>query len=126
MTPRTVINVFILLAVFMLAQFYAGVVGIAHHFGALAAIAAIVAAVWWRFTLPLTGGAFLCAMSLWGWPWPFAFLFAAPGLALMIPGTISALLLMRKGKVTSFHTQKQGEIIEGVVIRDEEADEKTG
>jgi hypothetical protein len=52
--------------VYGVAQTYAGCVGIAHEIGALWAGAALVAAIFFRFTLPITIGAFFGAMNVWG------------------------------------------------------------
>ncbi|VVH64956.1 hypothetical protein BSPLISOX_1047 [uncultured Gammaproteobacteria bacterium] len=67
-------------------QIVAGYVGIDFHFGTVWAGVAIVAALMFRFTLPITIGAFFGAMDVWDWHWGFAALFAAPGLAFLIPG----------------------------------------
>jgi len=72
-----------------LFQAYAGYVGIAHHFGIGWAIAAILAAIFMRFSLPLAIGSFFGAMNVWGWPWYGALAFSFPMLALMIPGILS-------------------------------------
>lgn len=82
----------ILIAVYGIAQIVAGYVGIQHHFGSGWAIAAIVAAFVFRFSLPITIGSFFGAMNVWGWHWILALVFAAPGLAfmmLMIPGALA-------------------------------------
>jgi hypothetical protein len=44
-----------------------------------------------RFTLPITIGSFFAAMEVFGWHWIIALLFAAPGLALAIPGVIGSI-----------------------------------
>lgn len=82
----------ILIAAYGIAQIVAGYLGIQHHFGSGWAIAAIVAAFVFRFSLPITIGSFFGAMNVWGWHWIFALVFAAPGLAfmmLMIPGALA-------------------------------------
>jgi hypothetical protein len=90
----------VLIVVYGLIQFYAGWIGIEHHLGSGWAIAAIVAALLFRFTLPITVGSFFGAMNVWEWHWAGALVFAAPGLAfmaLMIPGVLASLLgKMRK------------------------------
>ncbi len=45
-----------------------------------------------RFTLPITIGAFFGAMDVWSWHWGLAALFAAPGLAFLIPGVILSII----------------------------------
>jgi hypothetical protein len=77
------------------AQIYAGYIGIHHHLGTGWAVAALVAAIGFRFSLPLTIGSFFGAMNVWGWHWLGAFVFAAPGLAfmaLMIPGALASVI----------------------------------
>ena len=70
---------------FGLLQFAAGWAGIEHSFGWGWGIAAVVAAVFFRFTIPIAVGAFLCANNIWGWSWFFSLLFAAPALLFMVP-----------------------------------------
>lgn len=86
-----------------LFQAYAGYVGIAYHLGIGWAIAAILAAIFIRFSLPLAIGSFFGAMNVWGWPWYGALAFSFPMLALMIPGILSSAIFvglfeMFKGK----------------------------
>jgi thiosulfate reductase cytochrome b subunit len=77
--------------VFASVQIAAGYAGIEHGIGPTWALAAVFAAVFLRFTLPITIGAFFGAMTVWGWHWALAFMFAAPGLAFMLPGVISGI-----------------------------------
>lgn len=77
---------FVLFMGYGILQIVAGYIGINFHFGAVWAIVAVLAALMFRFTLPITIGAFFGAMDVWGWHWGFALLFAAPGLAFLIPG----------------------------------------
>lgn len=82
------------------AQIYAGIVGIKFHLGLGWAIAAAVAALFFRFTLPITIGSFFGAMNVWGWHWALALIFAAPGLAfmaLMIPGVLAGVTKRIRG-----------------------------
>lgn len=82
----------LLFLVYGLVQIYAGFIGIQHHCGAGWAIGALAAALFFRFSLPLTVGAFFGAMNVWGWHWVWSLVFAAPGLLfmlLMIPGSIA-------------------------------------
>jgi len=60
-----------------------GVVGINHHLGAWWASIALVAFIFFRFSLPITVGAFFGAMNVWGWHGLPALLFAAPGLGFL-------------------------------------------
>ncbi len=89
---------FALFVVYGVAQIYAGFLGIEHHLGAIWAWLAIVASLLFRFTLPITVGAFFGAMNVWGWPWPLAAVFAAPGLLLIIPGAMAAILAVARGQ----------------------------
>ncbi len=69
--------------------------GITHYCGTGWAIAAVIAAVPFGFTLPITIGAFFGAMYVWDWPWYGALLFAFPCLAfmvLMIPGVFASFI----------------------------------
>jgi hypothetical protein len=75
-----------------IAQFIAGYGGISNYAGSGWAIAAIVVSFIFRFTLPITIGAFYGAMTVWDWPWYYALLFSAPGLALVLPGILMSIL----------------------------------
>ena len=77
---------------FGLVQLAAGWAGIENAFGWGWGVAALIAAVWFRFTLPIAVGAFLCAKNIWDWHWFFAALFAAPGLLFMIPAFFADLV----------------------------------
>jgi hypothetical protein len=82
--------------VYGVAQIWAGFIGIDHHHGFGWAMAAVAAALLFRFSLPITIGAFFGAMNVWGWPWYGALIFAAPGLAfmaLMIPGALASVFM---------------------------------
>ncbi|WP_293689716.1 hypothetical protein [Thiolapillus sp.] len=83
---------FIIFMGYGILQIVAGYVGIDYHFGAVWAGVAIVAALMFRFTLPITIGAFFGAMDVWGWHWGWAALFAAPGLAFIIPAVIMSII----------------------------------
>lgn len=85
-------------AVFGSAQLYAAFLGIEHHLAAIWALGAILAAVIFRFTLPITIGSFLGALNVWGWHWAAAAVFAAPGLLLMFPGVLPSILSFCKRK----------------------------
>ena len=83
---------FVLFIVYGIAQIVAAYVGIDFHLGAGWAIGAMVAAFLFRFTLPITVGSFFGAMDVWNWHWVLAGLFAAPGLAFVIPGVLMAVV----------------------------------
>lgn len=82
----------ILFFCFGLVQIAAGWAGIEHSFGWGWGVAAILAAIFFRFTLPIAVGAFLCAKNIWDWHWFFALLFAAPALLFMIPAFFGSLM----------------------------------
>lgn len=83
---------FILFMSYGILQIVAGYAGIDYHIGAVWAVAAIASAFMFRFTLPITIGAFFGAMDVWHWHWGWAALFAAPGLFLLIPGVILSII----------------------------------
>ncbi len=87
---------FLAFLAFGLAQFVAGYAGIEHGLGAGWAWGALIAALMFRFTLPITIGAFFGAMNVWGCHWALAALFAAPGLAFVIPGVLASVLSLVK------------------------------
>ena len=73
-----------------IAQMVAGFSGIEHVWGSVWAWLALVGAVGFGFTLPMTIGAYFGATEVWGWSTPLAIAFAAPGLLFMVPGLIAA------------------------------------
>ena len=73
-----------------LAQMVIGYIGIDYHFGAGWAIGAVVLALMFRFSLPLTVGTFFGAMDVFGFSFIVALLITLPGLLLMVPGAIAA------------------------------------
>lgn len=77
---------------FGVVQLVVGFMGIQFHLGVIWAAIALLAALVFRFTLPITIGSFFGAMSVWGWHWGFAALFAVPGLIFLIPGVILTLI----------------------------------
>lgn len=76
---------------FATAQMAAGYAGIEHGIGHIWAVAALSAAIFLRFTLPITICAFFGAMHVWGWHWAPALTFTAPGLVFVLPGVIPAI-----------------------------------
>ena len=87
---------FFAIIAFGIAQFIAAYAGIAEHLGVLWAIGILAASLLFRFTLPVTIGAFFGAMDVWGLHWSLAALFAAPGLIFLIPGIATSILELRK------------------------------
>lgn len=77
---------------FGIAQFIAAYAGIAECLGVLWAIGILAASLLFRFTLPVTIGAFFGAMDVWGFHWTIAALFAAPGLIFLTPSILTSLL----------------------------------
>lgn len=87
---------FLAFMAFGIAQLVAGFVGIEDGLGVVWAWVALVAALMFRFTLPITVGSFFGALNVWGWHWAFAGLFAAPGLLLVVPGVLASALSLAK------------------------------
>ena len=83
---------FILFIVYGIAQLVLGYAGIDFHLGAVWAGIALFGALIFRFTLPITIGAFFGAIDVLHWHWALAALFAAPGLAFIIPGVIISIV----------------------------------
>lgn len=81
-----------LFAAFGLVQLFIGFGGIEVMWGQGWAWAALVAAVLFRFTIPILVGIYLYTTEAWGWPWYGAVLFAMPVLALMVPGIVAGVL----------------------------------
>src|SRR5210317_1030929 len=73
-----------------LAQMIVGYIGIEYHLGSGWAIGAVVLALMFRFSLPLTIGTFFGAMDVFGFSFIVALLITLPGLLLMVPGVIAA------------------------------------
>lgn len=80
-----------------IAQLFAGYAGISHGLGTVWAIAGLVAALVFRFTLPMTIGSFFGAMNVWGWNWFASALFALPGLVFVIPGVLAGMISSVRG-----------------------------
>ena len=85
-----------------LAQMVIGYIGIDYHLGAGWAIGAVVLALVFRFSLPLTVGTFFGAMDVFGFSFIVALLITLPGLLLMVPGAIAAGIA---GLVSSFKSK---------------------
>ena len=73
------------------ASIWAAALGLDYSLGRGWAIGLIIVSVFFRFPLPLIIGAFLGAMYVWHWHWALALLFAAPGLAFMIPSVLASI-----------------------------------
>jgi hypothetical protein len=83
---------FIAFIAFVAVQMAAGFEGISHALGSGWAVAALFVALYWRFTLPITIGAFFGALQVWGWHWSLALAFTLPGLVFVLPGVIPAIM----------------------------------
>jgi hypothetical protein len=77
---------------FSIIQLYAGFVGMQYHLGSVGAILIMIISLRFRFTLPITIGAFFCALDVWNWHWVMAILFVAPGLAVIVPGSVMLVI----------------------------------
>jgi hypothetical protein len=77
---------------FGLLQLGAGSAGIENEWGWGWGLAAIISAIWLRFTIPIVVGCYLCAHEIWGWNWFFSAIFAAPGLIFMIPALLNDMI----------------------------------
>lgn len=77
---------------------WAGTKGISIAWGTGWAIAALVLALGFRFTLPMTIGMFYLLWKVWGWHWFFAGLAVCPGLLVMIPAVLGSIVEAVKGK----------------------------
>jgi len=75
-----------------IGQLWLGYVGIDYHLGFLAAGAAIAAAIFFRFMLPISIGSFFGAVDVMGWPWWGGVLVAAPGLVFLVPALVTTAL----------------------------------
>lgn len=106
MPPKLILGLIAILTflLFTILQLCAGYVGIAYHLGALWAVVAVVLAVVFRFTLPITIGAFFGALNVWHWPFIFAVLFILPGLMMVVPGVL--MLVISKLKNSTKPTEK--------------------
>jgi hypothetical protein len=92
---------FIVFLVVGITQAAIGYMGIEHYFGTIAAVIALIAAVYWRLMLPLTVGTFFGAMEVLGWPWYFALLITAPGLLFVVPAVVVTALESISSKKTN-------------------------
>ena len=81
-----VLTFLLFIAMFAIGIFYlyAGVVGIGIEFGTGWAIAAFIAAMVLRFSLPLSVGAFFYATNVWGWGTLGGLVFAFPFVGLQL------------------------------------------
>ena len=77
--------------IWAISQFIAGYDGITSYAGSGWAFGAILVTFIFRFTLPITIGAFYGAMIVWGWPWYLALLFTVPGLVLIVPTALQSV-----------------------------------
>ena len=83
----TVVGVIVLIG-FGFVQIVATYAGVSHWLGNGWAWAAMALMLFIRHPVPLIAGAFYGAAYAWGWEWYWALLFAAPGLLLLVPGSL--------------------------------------
>lgn len=107
----------ILIALYAVAQIVASLQGLETYLGVLGALFVIALCLYFRFTLPLTIAAFLCAKNVWGWHWFFALLFVAPGLAFLLPAIAavvigSLLAILPWGKM---HKRRSTSVDDGII-----------
>jgi hypothetical protein len=88
---------FIAVMIAGIAQLYLGYVGIEDWLGSGWALGALALAFFARIMLPLTIGTYLAMTNVFGYEWWVGVLVAAPGLLLIVPAMVSAVL----GKVFS-------------------------
>lgn len=81
----------LLFAAYAVAQFVAAIWGLETYVGWLA-VPIIAVCIYFRFSLPVTICAFLGAKNEWGWHWFAALIFVAPGLLLIVPAILSAVV----------------------------------
>jgi hypothetical protein len=79
-----------------LVSIWAAYLGLDHWLG-FWGVVIVIACLFFRVSLPLAVGAFLGAMNVWHWHWALALLFAAPGLAYMIPAVAGGLISALRG-----------------------------
>ena len=75
-----------------LAQIGLGAIGIEHHLGSWAAIAAVLTSFIFRLMLPLTIGTYFGVVDVIGWPWWAGVLIAVPGIVFMVPALVSGFV----------------------------------
>lgn len=78
-------------------QIYAAYVGLEYSVGGGWAIAIMAGSLMFRFTLPVSIGAFVAAVYVWEWHWFFALLFVLPGLVFLVPGIVMSVYEKARG-----------------------------
>lgn len=82
-------------------QLVLGWIGIEHHLGWWGAAGAVFILFFLRFALPITIGVYFGVVDVLGWPWWAGVLIAAPGLLLIVPPTVSAVVVAIDGFITN-------------------------
>lgn len=90
---------FVAILVLGIVQLIAGFQGIEFHLGLWAAVLALIAAVMFRFMLPMTIGAFFGATDVWGWHWVAALILTVPGLLFMVPMVMANIVETFRRKI---------------------------
>lgn len=80
-----------------IAQIVAASFGFELWVGGVWSWVIVVACMFFRFTLPITVGAFFGAYEGWGWHWAAALVFAVPGLLLVVPGILGTIMTRLRG-----------------------------
>lgn len=78
------------LAAFRVARLVIGTIGLQHELGIAWAVIGAASLILLRSTPLIRVGALLAAVSLWRWPWFAALIFAAPRIALVLPGLVAS------------------------------------
>ena len=82
----------LLLVAMGVVQLALGWMGIEHHLGWWASAGAAFLFFFVRFTLPITIGTYFGVVDVLGWPWWAGVLIAAPGLLLVVPSIVAAIV----------------------------------
>lgn len=97
---------FVLILAVGITQVVLGLMGIEHYWGAGAAVIALMVALIFRFTLPLTIGTFFGVTAVLKWPWYLALLVTAPGLLFLVPGLLVSVLALATTSLKSMTTKR--------------------
>ena len=83
----------IIVFTYQFSLIYAGFIGIQMHMGTIMGILSIIVLLLFRFPIPIMIGAYFAAHDIWHWEWYWALLFSSPGLLLIAPVMMIALIL---------------------------------
>jgi hypothetical protein len=100
-----------------LATLVAGFQGINQGFGWIWAVVAVIAAMGFRFSLPLVVAAYIHAMNAWGWPLAMAALFATgPQIWLWIEQQLSYARLLKSPWPRELHWILIGSLVRTLYV----------